>query len=133
MIQLARSDWAGEIAFLMATIGLMNARNVVETVSTDYRKLNKAQGRGARSRCCSSITSSRFNTVSSDSWIRSAGCRVHRCAVTSWPGTGRFERPGFISGARFPGAISTRAPSAKPMRYIPDGFRIEFFCRGQND
>ena len=48
MIQLARSDWAGEIAFLMAAVGLMNARNVVETVSTDYRKLNMARARSKK-------------------------------------------------------------------------------------
>lgn len=41
--QLARSDWAGEVAYLLAVIGLMNARNASETVRSDYRKLNRAR------------------------------------------------------------------------------------------
>jgi hypothetical protein len=40
---LARSDWAGEPAFILAVIGLMNARNAVETVSVDHTKLNRAR------------------------------------------------------------------------------------------
>jgi hypothetical protein len=41
--ELARSDWAGEPGFLLAVIGLLNARNVVEMQSVDYDKLNKAR------------------------------------------------------------------------------------------
>ena len=42
-VQLARSDWAGEIAFLLATIGLINARNAVEKVPVNQVKLNRAR------------------------------------------------------------------------------------------
>lgn len=41
--QLARSDWAGECTYLLAVIGLMNARNAVERTTTDISKLNRAR------------------------------------------------------------------------------------------
>lgn len=41
--QLARSDWAGEAAYLLATIGLLNARNAVELETVDYSKLNRSR------------------------------------------------------------------------------------------
>jgi hypothetical protein len=41
--QLARSDWAGEAAYLLSVIGLMNARNAAETLPANYAKLNKAR------------------------------------------------------------------------------------------
>jgi hypothetical protein len=40
---LARSDWAGEISYVLAVIGLLNARNAVETQTVDYGRLNKAR------------------------------------------------------------------------------------------
>lgn len=43
MVDLARADWAGEPAYLLAVIGLLNARNAVETEAVDYRKLNHAR------------------------------------------------------------------------------------------
>lgn len=43
--QFARSDWAGESAFLLAVIGLMNARNAIEIVNVDQTRLNKARQR----------------------------------------------------------------------------------------
>ena len=47
--QLARSDWAGEVAYLLAVIGLMNARNATELIAVDQRKLNQARvKRGVR-------------------------------------------------------------------------------------
>jgi hypothetical protein len=42
---LSRSDWAGEPAFLLAVIGLLNARNVVSTERVDYGKLNHARAK----------------------------------------------------------------------------------------
>ena len=41
--QLARSDWAGEASYLLAVIGLMNARNAAEMLPVNYTKLNKAR------------------------------------------------------------------------------------------
>lgn len=41
--ELARSDWAGEAAYLLAVIGLLNARNAVEVELVDNKKLNKAR------------------------------------------------------------------------------------------
>lgn len=41
--QLARADWAGEGTFLLAVVGLLNARNAVETVAVDQGKLNRAR------------------------------------------------------------------------------------------
>lgn len=41
--EMARSDWAGEPGFLLAVIGLLNARNATETRTVDQAKLNKAR------------------------------------------------------------------------------------------
>jgi hypothetical protein len=38
---LVRSDWAGEIRFIFAVLGLLNTRNVPETQAIEYNKLNK--------------------------------------------------------------------------------------------
>lgn len=47
--QLARSDWAGEVAYLLAVIGLMNARNATERTPSNLVKLNRARSkRGER-------------------------------------------------------------------------------------
>ena len=43
--QLARSDWAGEVAYLLAVIGLMNARNASELTPSNYAKLNRARSK----------------------------------------------------------------------------------------
>jgi hypothetical protein len=43
LAQLARSDWAGEVAFLLAVIGLLNARNTVERAAVSFGKKNKAR------------------------------------------------------------------------------------------
>lgn len=40
---LARSDWAGETAYVMAVIGLLNARNAVETETVDHSRMNRAR------------------------------------------------------------------------------------------
>ena len=40
---LARADWAGEAAYLLAVIGLLNARNAVELEPVDLSKLNRAR------------------------------------------------------------------------------------------
>ena len=48
LIQLMQSDWGGEIRYLFATLGLFNARNVVEAEAIDKTKHNKkrvAQGK----------------------------------------------------------------------------------------
>jgi hypothetical protein len=41
--ELGRADWAGEPAYLLAVIGLLNARNAVETADVDQHKLNRAR------------------------------------------------------------------------------------------
>src|SRR5262245_2470400 len=38
---LARSDWAGEPAYLLAVVGMMNARNVVDTETVDNSEYNR--------------------------------------------------------------------------------------------
>lgn len=38
---LVRSDWAGEIRYLIAILGMLNARNVSETEKVEFIKLNK--------------------------------------------------------------------------------------------
>lgn len=43
MSTLARADWAGEPSYLLAVIGLLNARNAIETVASDLTKLNRAR------------------------------------------------------------------------------------------
>jgi hypothetical protein len=40
---LSRSDWAGEPAYLLAVVGLLNAKNAVETSTVEYHKLNRAR------------------------------------------------------------------------------------------
>lgn len=46
---LSRSDWAGEPAYLLAVIGLLNARNAVDVgAAADYSKLNRARARRGR-------------------------------------------------------------------------------------
>jgi len=40
---LARSDWAGEVSFLLAVIGLLNARNVVERERVDVSRKSHAR------------------------------------------------------------------------------------------
>src|SRR5436190_14117600 len=41
--QLARSDWAGEATYLLAVVGLLNARNAVEAQDVDHGRLNHAR------------------------------------------------------------------------------------------
>jgi hypothetical protein len=41
MANLLASDWAGEIRFIFAVLGLLNARNVAETEKVEFTKLNK--------------------------------------------------------------------------------------------
>ena len=41
--EMARSDWAGEPGFILAVIGLLNARNATETQAVDHGRLNKAR------------------------------------------------------------------------------------------
>jgi hypothetical protein len=38
---LGRSDWAGEVRYLISILGLLNARNVAVTETVQYAKLNK--------------------------------------------------------------------------------------------
>jgi hypothetical protein len=45
MATLARADWAGEPSYLLAVIGLLNARNATETVAPDLSRLNKARAK----------------------------------------------------------------------------------------
>src|SRR5262252_4041099 len=43
VMDLAASDWAGEPSFLLALVGLLNARNAVETELVDQARLNRAR------------------------------------------------------------------------------------------
>lgn len=43
MSRLSCADWAGEPAYLLAVIGLLNARNATETETVDHHKLNRAR------------------------------------------------------------------------------------------
>jgi len=43
--ELVRSDWAGEIRYIIAILGLINARNVMETQYIDNSKINKARSK----------------------------------------------------------------------------------------
>jgi hypothetical protein len=43
IFQLARSDWAGEAGYLLAVIGLLNARNATTAEAVDHSKLNHAR------------------------------------------------------------------------------------------
>lgn len=45
MADLARADWAGEPGFILAVIGLMNARNAVELEPAELGRLNKARAK----------------------------------------------------------------------------------------
>jgi len=45
LMELASSDWAGEAAFLLAVIGLMNARNTTEVAPVQMKKLNHARSK----------------------------------------------------------------------------------------
>src|SRR4051812_24567567 len=44
----ARADWAGEGTFLLATIGLLNARNAIEFEVRDFSRLNKARAKNGK-------------------------------------------------------------------------------------
>jgi hypothetical protein len=48
LIALSRSDWAGEIKFIFAALGLLNARNVVERQRVDLTRLNRARVRSGK-------------------------------------------------------------------------------------
>jgi hypothetical protein len=45
LFQLARADWAGEVAYILATIGLMNTRNASDTVLVDKTEHNKKRAK----------------------------------------------------------------------------------------
>lgn len=45
---LGRSDWAGEIRYLFAILGLLNARNVTESAQISFDKLNKQRVKGKK-------------------------------------------------------------------------------------
>lgn len=47
-LRIAQTDWLGEIRYLFAVLGLLNARNVVEQSTTDYTKLNRARARNGK-------------------------------------------------------------------------------------
>ena len=45
VMELARSDWAGEASYLLAVVGLLNARNAVEAQDVDHGRLNHARAK----------------------------------------------------------------------------------------
>lgn len=46
--QVAVSDWAGEAVYALAVIGLLNAKNAVESVTVDRTKLNRARAKARK-------------------------------------------------------------------------------------
>jgi len=42
---LGRSDWAGEIRYFIAILGLLNSRNVAETETVQFTKLNRSRAK----------------------------------------------------------------------------------------
>jgi hypothetical protein len=46
--ELSRSDWAGEIRYVIAMLGLLNARNVAERAPVDLTKLNRARRKSGK-------------------------------------------------------------------------------------
>lgn len=52
IIQMLQSDWGGEIRYLLAVLGLLNARNVMEVEPVD-RSQNKARARHGKPPLCS--------------------------------------------------------------------------------
>lgn len=48
ILDLARADWAGEVAYLLAVIGMLNTRNAAETVRVDRSKINKSRIRSGK-------------------------------------------------------------------------------------
>ena len=45
LIEVLSSDWGGEVRYLFAVLGLLNAQNVPVSTRTDLSKLNKARAR----------------------------------------------------------------------------------------
>jgi hypothetical protein len=48
MFELARSDWAGELAYMLAVIGLLNVRNAVETEHVDRVRINRSRAKAGK-------------------------------------------------------------------------------------
>jgi len=48
LYDMARSDWAGEVPYILAVIGLLNARNATETETVDHTRLNKARSKSGK-------------------------------------------------------------------------------------
>jgi len=46
--KLARSDWAGEVRYLFAVLGLLNARNVAEAETVSYERLNRSRAKAKK-------------------------------------------------------------------------------------
>jgi hypothetical protein len=45
---LSRSDWAGEIRYLIAVLGMLNAKNVAYQEKSNYTRLNKARAKNEK-------------------------------------------------------------------------------------
>lgn len=55
-VQLLQSDWGGEIRYVLAVLGLLNARNVAETELVDKSRTNAKRCRtGARELCSHTV------------------------------------------------------------------------------
>ena len=48
LFELARSDWAGELAYMLAVVGLLNVRNAVETEHVDRVKINRSRAKAGK-------------------------------------------------------------------------------------
>jgi hypothetical protein len=48
LYELSRSDWAGEIPYMLAVVGLLNARNAVETEHVDRKKINRSRAKAGK-------------------------------------------------------------------------------------
>lgn len=51
-MKIMQSDWGGEIRYVLAMLGLLNARNVVEVEAVERTKLNRARVKGGKPPLC---------------------------------------------------------------------------------
>lgn len=81
MADLSRADWAGEPAYLLAVIGLLNARNAVETETVDRHKMNKSRIKRGKPPMCEykvlKIARRQRRHYASDGDVHHAAARGH--------------------------------------------------------
>jgi len=48
LLEYGQEDWGGEVRFLVATLGLLNARNVVQAEKVDHTQYNKKRAKSGK-------------------------------------------------------------------------------------